>query len=249
MAQSSPRNLSLSTAALRVLIAVTAVMLSAGMQWLPASGNAYFANEWLRDHFIRLHASEEAERRMVVVDIDEASLANMGPWPWPRARVAALLESLLLDYDARGVALDMVLPEPADTQGDARLAALAQHGPVVLAQAFDYVSRPVPLRVGTLAGGVPVTSPARAAVASGFIANHAGLAQAGVTGNIGFVPDDDGVLRRLPLRTVFGEREYFSLSLALLNCCAHGESPHPNPLDETTSHSTSPSKNDGQVAG
>lgn len=222
MAQSSPRSLSLSTAVLRVLIAVAAVALSAGMQWLPAPGNAYFADEWLRDHFIRLHASDEAERRMVVVDIDEASLAAVGPWPWPRARVAELLEILLLDYGARGVALDMVLPEPADAQGDARLASLAQHGPVVMAQVFDYASRPVPLRVGALAGGIPATRPEQAAVASGFIANHAGLAQAGVTGNIGFVPDDDGVLRRLPMRTVFEGREYPSLSLALFDCCAHG---------------------------
>ena len=140
---------------LRVLIATAAVMLSAWMQWLPASGNSYFADEWLRDHFIRLHASETAERRITVVDVDEASLVAAGPWPWPRARVATLLERLLSDYGARGVALDMVLPEHADAGGDARLAALAQHGPVVLAQAFDYTSRPVPLRVGTLAGGSP----------------------------------------------------------------------------------------------
>lgn len=222
MAHSSPRSLPLSTAVLRLTIAVAAVALSAGMQWLPAPGNAYFANEWLRDRFIRLHASDEAERRMTVVDIDEASLAAMGPWPWPRTRVAALLETLLLDYDARGVALDMVLPEPADTQGDARLASLAQHGPVVMAQAFDYVSRPVPLRVGALAGGISATRQEQAVEASGFIANHAGLAQAGVTGSIGFVPDDDGVLRRLPMWTAFGERQYPSLSLALFNCCAHG---------------------------
>jgi adenylate cyclase len=39
-------------------------------------------------------------------------------------------------------------------------------------------------------------------------------------GNIGFVPDDDGVLRHLPMWTVFGNREYPALSLALFNCCS-----------------------------
>jgi len=218
----SPRRLSLSTAVLRVFVAAAAVMLSAWMQWLPAPGNAYFADEWLRDHFIRLQASDQAERRIVVVDIDEASLATAGTWPWPRARVAALLESLLSDYGARGVALDMVLPEPADANGDARLASLAQHGPVVLAQAFDYVVRAEPLRVGRLAGGRPARVPSPAPVASGFVANHAGLAQAGMAGNIGFVPDDDGVLRRLPMWTVFDSHEYPALSLALFKCCARG---------------------------
>jgi adenylate cyclase len=220
MTQVSPYSLSLSTSALRMFIAAAAVALSIGMQWLPGAGNTHFADEWLRDYFVRLQASDVAEQRVAVVDIDEASLATIGPWPWPRARVAALLESLLSDYGARGVALDMVLPEPADAAGDARLASLARHEPVVMAQAFDYVARPAPLRVGTLAGGVPLAVAAGTAVASGFIANHAGLAQARLTGNIGFVPDADGVLRRLPLRTMFDGREYSSLSLALFDCCA-----------------------------
>ena len=204
-----PHSLLLSTAALRVLIAVVAVVLSAWMQWLQPSSNSYFADEWLRDYFVRLHVSDEAERRIVVVDIDEASLATAGPWPWPRARLAALLESLLSDYGARGVALDMVLSERADSDGDLRLAMLAQHGPVVLAQAFDYSSRSAPLRVGALAGGAPVSG-FPALVANGFVANHSGLAQATKVGNIGFVPDEDGMLRRLPMRTVFEGREYAS---------------------------------------
>lgn len=210
----------MSAATLRMLIAAAAVALSIGMQWLPGAGNAHFADEWLRDHFVRLQASDQAERRITVVDIDEASLAAIGPWPWPRARVATLLESLLSDYGARGVALDMVLPEPADAGGDARLNTLARHGPVVMSQAFDYASRHVQLRVGTLAGGAPASGALPAAAANGFIANHAGLAQARLTGNIGFVPDGDGVLRRLPMRTVFEGREYPALSLALLDCCA-----------------------------
>ncbi len=218
MTRFSPHSLSLSTAALRVLIAVVAVVLSAWMQWLQPSSNSYFADEWLRDSFVRLHVSDEAERRIVVVDIDEASLAIAGPWPWPRARLAALLESLLSDYGARGVALDMVLPERADSDGDLRLAMLAQHGSVVLAQAFDYSSRSAPLRVGALAGGAPVSG-FPALVATGFVANHSELAQATKVGNIGFVPDEDGMLRRLPMRTVFEGREYASLSQALFDCC------------------------------
>lgn len=208
---------------LRVLVAALAVMLSVWMQWV--SGG--FADDWLRDHFIRLHASDKPEQRVAVIDIDEASLAEIGTWPWPRARLAALLESLLLDYGARGVALDMVLPEPADTNGDARLAGLTQHGPVVLAQVFDYVARAEPLRVGRLAGGRQASAPMQAAVASGFVANHAGLAQAVWVGNIGFVPDDDGVLRHLPMWTIFDGREYPALSLALFKCCANADEAGP----------------------
>jgi adenylate cyclase len=225
MTRVSLHRLFLSASALRVFIALAAVALSVAMQWLPGPGNAHSADEWLRDHFVRLRASDAAELRVAVIDIDEASLAEIGPWPWPRDRVAALLESLLSDYGVRGVALDMVLPEPADPEGDARLASLAQHEPVVMALAFDYVSRAVPLRVGALAGGAATSEPSRMAVASGFVANHAGLARAGWTGNIGFVPDEDGVLRHFPIWTLFEGRKYPALSLALFDCCAAGSKP------------------------
>jgi adenylate cyclase len=56
--------------------------------------------------------------------------------------------------------------------------------------------------------------------ASGYIANHAGLAQAAHIGNIGFLPDPDGVIRRLPMQTWFDGRTYPTLSLALLGCCS-----------------------------
>jgi adenylate cyclase len=43
-----------------------------------------------------------------------------------------MIEQLLGAYGARGVALDLVMPEPADAGGDTRLAMLSQHGPLVL---------------------------------------------------------------------------------------------------------------------
>ena len=35
-------------------------------------------------------AERTEERRLIVVDIDERSLAELGPWPWPRATQARL---------------------------------------------------------------------------------------------------------------------------------------------------------------
>jgi adenylate cyclase len=204
----------------RVLIAAVAVALTAWAQLLPASTESYFANEWLRDSFVRAHASSAPETRLVVVDIDEISLAELGPWPWPRERIATLLEQLLTEYGARGVALDFVFPESADGDGDARMAALAQFGPLVVAQAFDFNGNN-PVRVGQLAGGAAHAG-AAAVPASGFIANHAGFARAANTGNIGLIPDRNGMIRRLPMQTSFDGRGYPTLSLALLDCCNRG---------------------------
>lgn len=58
---------------------------------------------------------------VVVVDIDEASLARYGQWPWPRARVADLV-ARLQDAGARAIGLDIVFAEP-DRASPSALAA------------------------------------------------------------------------------------------------------------------------------
>jgi len=208
-----------SSAVARVAIAMAAVLLAIWAQWPAPSTDSFFASEWLRDRFVRLQASEEPESRLVLIDIDEASLSAVGPWPWPRRRIADMIEKLLSSYEARGVALDMVFPERADEAGDLRLAMLAEHGPVVLAQALDYEKRQLPVRVGAIGGSIPASA-ATVSTATGYVANHAGLAKAAHLGNIGFVPDKDGTIRRLPMLTAFDGRLYPSLALALMNCCA-----------------------------
>lgn len=219
----------------RWIIAALAFMVTLWMQWsttasLSPSDNkwsriglnqvSFLPNEWLRDAFLRLQVSTAPEPRILVIDIDEASLGELGPWPWPRERLAHLVEILLTRYAARGVALDILLPAASGTDGDTRLALLAAHGPLVPAQAFDFDfagNRPQPVLDGYLggamagqAGGVPAT---------GFIGNFPGLARAPHVGAIGFIPDADGALRHVPLVTRFGGKAYPALGLALVNCC------------------------------
>lgn len=223
---SSLPNASLFTRLVWWCIAICAVLLTLLLEW-PLRGNfAPPGDEWLRDRFINWHASDSPETRIAMVDIDESSLVALGPWPWPRARIASLVERLISDYGARGVALDLYFSEPADAEGDQRLAVLGEHAPVVLAQVFDYEHKPI--RIGHLIGGIPDAAtllglPSNQVIpmASGFIGNHQGLLQARHVGNIGFVPDQDGVLRHLPLYTRFEHQLYPTLSLALLNCCVH----------------------------
>lgn len=210
---------------LRWLLPLLAVLLTAAAEWVTPPGSMYMAEEWLRDRYIRLQTTDAEEPRVLVVDVDETSLASVGPWPWSSARIADLVEILLTDYSARGVALDILLPKPGEALGDARLALLAGHAPLVLAQALDYSqTRPEPLREGVLGGAMlPPASRPVASTATGYLANHAQLATAAKQiGNIGFLPDTDGALRRLPLLTRFNDQYYPALSLALINCCGGG---------------------------
>lgn len=63
------------------------------------------------DAFLTSRPASPPSRIPVIVDIDEASLARYGQWPWPRYLVARLLENLTRK-GAACVALDILLAEP-----------------------------------------------------------------------------------------------------------------------------------------
>jgi adenylate cyclase len=179
-------------------------------------------DEGLRDTFLRLTAQQQAEDRLVVIDISESALMKVGQWPWPRERVADLVEILLSHYGARAVGLDIVFPEAAEPLGDARLASLAEHAPVALAQILDYTPRGNTNFQGTLTGGSALLPDTKSVEAFGYIANHAVFANARCIGNIGYAPDADGVLRHTPVNTRFQGRSYPHFASVLL-ACGHGK--------------------------
>lgn len=175
-------------------------------------------DESIRDVSLRFFAGTAQEKRIAIVDIDEESLRQVGAWPWSREQLAELVEKLISHHGARSVALDIVLPEPGSPSGDTRLAMLAEHGPLVLSQILDYAPRQPALAQGELSGGDPGIPIPGSPVAHGFIGNHPGLARARCSGNIGYIPDPDGVLRHLPLLSHFSGRNYPHLSVRLLDC-------------------------------
>jgi len=203
-----------------VSISFLSVCICIVLQWASLSNYPIPGDEWVRDRFISWRASPIKESRIALIDINETSIADAGPWPWPRQRIADLIEILISEYQVKGVALDIFFSEPKDDEGDQRLANLVRFGPVVLAQALDYdKSRPWPIRIGELHNS-SFPAPSIAAQATGYLGNHASLAKSGRGGNIGYLPDQDGVLRRLPVVSHFNGHYYPTLSLALFDCCA-----------------------------
>jgi adenylate cyclase len=123
----------------------------------------------------QLASQDATERRVVVVDIDEKSTQALGPWPWPRDRVATLLSGL----DAYGVNLkvvDVLFDGAQNPTQDAKLAQALQAGaPTVVAQLFA-LSPDAQLKSGQLAGSVGAC-PANTPEASGFMGPEAIFAQ------------------------------------------------------------------------
>lgn len=134
---------------------------------------------------------------VVIVAIDEQSLARIGRWPWRRAIHATLLERLT-DARVKAVGMDVIFTEPAtdDPAGDQALAeAIHRNGRVVL---------PVVARGGirTLgAEGRPTPRLEEAAAALGHIEMEL---------------DADGIVRSLYLWGGAGRPRHPQLGLAVL---------------------------------
>ena len=63
---------------------------------------------------------------VVIVDIDEASLTAEGRWPWPRDKLAHLLDRLFQQYKIKLVGFDIVFAEPDESSGLKTLEKLAK---------------------------------------------------------------------------------------------------------------------------
>ncbi|PHV10375.1 CHASE2 domain-containing protein [Chitinimonas sp. BJB300] len=80
---------------------------------------------WLYDARLVKTMPGGVDPRVVVVDLDEKSLAEMGRWPWPRNLVAQLLDKLTQDYKVAAVGFDIVFAEKDDSSGLPVLKQLA----------------------------------------------------------------------------------------------------------------------------
>ena len=69
-------------------------------------------DEAVYDLRLRLTMPNTVDPRVVIVDIDERSLAHLGQWPWPRGNVAKLVTELTQRQHVAALGLDVVFAEP-----------------------------------------------------------------------------------------------------------------------------------------
>ncbi len=89
----------------------------------------------LYDARLRATNPKTLDQRIVIVDVDEKSLAEVGRWPWGRHRLAALVDELIARQNVAVVGFDVVFAEPDDSSGLKRLRQLAD-GPLKDQPAF-----------------------------------------------------------------------------------------------------------------
>ena len=69
---------------------------------------------------------EKIDPRIVIIDIDEKSLAAEGRWPWGRDKVAALVQQAFENYNVKVVGFDVFFTEADTSSGLANLEVLGK---------------------------------------------------------------------------------------------------------------------------
>ncbi|HEV7123229.1 MAG TPA: CHASE2 domain-containing protein [Rhodanobacter sp.] len=228
--------------ALISLLAGLSIALAFGLGGLFKVPPITSLNRFLLDTLLVRTASGSPAADTVVVDIDDVSLAAVGQWPWPRYRVAELIERIAAEHPS-AIAMDIVFPEPDRTSlADIRQAFKRDFGIDVafngvpaglrdndgylgreMARAdvvgaryfyFDHVTRADgPARPGVgFDGRLDLLSLERA---PGVLNSVDAIAsQTRISGFINSRLDDDGVLRRVPLLIEHDGVVHASLALA-----------------------------------
>jgi len=177
-----------------------------------------------------------------IVDIDEASLAKVGQWPWPRSELARIIERLA-DAGAKTVAIDLILAEPDRLSPEslsrqvhlrselapivAELATLPSND-AVLARAMTRI--PVVLGIAGDASSARKPRPPKASFAIAgddprlFVPAFAGaieplpvLAEASAAnGAVNWLPAADQIVRQVPLLVSLHDTLVPTLSLEAL---------------------------------
>lgn len=79
------------------------------------------------DARLRATAPQTLDPRIVIVDIDEKSLAELGRWPWSRNTMATLVDALFVQQKIEILGFDIVFAEVDTSSGLAQLQALANN--------------------------------------------------------------------------------------------------------------------------
>ncbi|MBI3513596.1 MAG: CHASE2 domain-containing protein [Proteobacteria bacterium] len=229
-----------------LLAALLVVLLGLRIaDWRPFA----LARDSLFDLYQTTAPSPVMSDKVVVVEIDEASLAALGQWPWSRAVVAALTRRLteagaIVGFDIVFVEPDRLSPDrlarafdyidpalaralAAAPSTDGLFAEAIGEGRVVLAEFLDDDG------IGAVPAGSGVTVRGRSAVphlphARGVVRSLPLLAR--TAAGSGFLalylnPDPDGVVRHMPMLARVGDHILPGLALELARVARATEPP------------------------
>jgi PAS domain S-box-containing protein len=154
---------------------------------------------WGFDAVASLRPAPSQPPAVVVVDIDEESLATLGQWPWPRDVLGRVVDRLVA-AEASIIVLDMLLAE-ADRMSTARLSGAVSESDPLKRVAADRTEDNDAILAAAMGRGRVVS--AAAAMATGTVADDRTpiVGRMAVRGAPGYanLPASTGLIRPLPV--------------------------------------------------
>ncbi len=202
------------------------------------SNNPFFENinSKITDSFFNFRGEIKPTNNVVIVDIDENSLKKLGQWPWSRDKVATVLENLS-SADVGIVGLDIVFAESDNSSPkrvleklgiknieapdyDTILAQTLANTPTISGYMFNFQSKNKDTKAPNIATIVVEKNYADSEylpMANGVIPNIDILQENSYSsGFFNTIPDDDGIVRSVPLLVKYEGSIYPSLGLEML---------------------------------
>jgi len=202
------------------------------------SNNSFFEslNNKITDAFFLIRGEIRPSDNIVIVDIDEKSLKELGQWPWSRDVVAKVLQNLT-NSEVGIIGLDIVFAEADNSSPkivlkklgmdnatvpdfDEILAKTLASTPTISGYMFNFQSKTINTKspnISTIIIEKNYLSKEYLPIASGVIPNIKVLQESSYSsGFFNTIPDDDGIIRSVPLLVKYNDTIYPSLSLEML---------------------------------
>ncbi len=192
----------------------------------------------LKDYMFIYRGIEKDSRSVVIIDIDEESLKALGQWPWPRNKIAKILENLTTS-GIGVIGFDIVFAEvdqssPHKVLKDFNVVAknvpnydeifnlTVSQTPTVLGYQFELEDKKF-IKKEDL--NIPALIIEKNKIdgqdmlinAKGTILNHLSLQDSAYTsGFFNNIPDDSGIVRSVPMVIRYDDQLYPSLALEII---------------------------------
>lgn len=218
--------------ALILLFVFISILLSSGYLFMPS----YFQSldDRVRDFYFNFRGSEKASDDVVIVDLDEKSIKELGQWPWERDKFAQILTNLG-NYGVGIIGLDMVFSEADKTSPDKFakkwgirtknlpdydfiLSQAVAQTPTVLGYVFDFNTNNTNEAPQIPAIFIEKNKPEREflPLAHGVLTNLEVIQKnAYSSGYMNNIPDETGVIRSVPLCIKYDDTVYPSLAFEM----------------------------------
>lgn len=152
----------------------------------------------------KIRGPKKPSDKIVIVKIDEESLAELGRWPWDRKVVAKIVENLV-SSGAEIVALDIIFPEKSVPESDNKLAAALAKGKTVVAAHFE-----------TMYENVLKGDAVQKVLVEKLILPIPQIQKVAKIGFVNVEPDKDGVVRNVVLYKNYEDETIYSFNFVVV---------------------------------